>query len=332
MRNTAIVIVILFISAAVLSLWPVMSRQAALPRTAAVDPSAATKRAELAAAATRRTAVQRASRHLDWADAEIQLVAARQLQRVHQHIVTAKKGTPQFAEDVLGLRSKWYLVLDYVPFVEGGRHERFVRQRFEDRVLNPGNLQRVIESSVREILAAIIDIENQALVRIEMDLEDLPRLHLPGLAGAEGFDSAYRAALQTSTAHVEVDLGRDVTSETASLVIGEVLAWATVRLAMSAGVIGAGGMSGVATFGVGIVVGLIVDQVISRIWDWLADPAGDLSRAIDGKLDDIERTILKGSGDLVGMEATFRTLGLRRATSRRRAILSVLNQGPEKSK
>jgi len=67
------------------------------------------------------------------------------------------------------------------------------------------------------------------------------------------------------------DLQADVATQLLSIIAGEVLTQAAVRTGVSAGIVGTGAAFGWATFGVGIVVGLILDQVITWVWDWCAD-------------------------------------------------------------
>jgi hypothetical protein len=100
-----------------------------------------------------------------------------------------------------------------------------------------------------------------------------------------------------------------------------------VRLGVSAGILGTGAASGWATLGIGVVVGLIVDQIVSWVWDWWADPRGNLAAELDKKLDEINRLIVDGSADVQGLRDRLKQFARERAAARRIAVLSLLQTG-----
>ena len=95
-------------------------------------------------------------------------------------------------------------------------------------------------------------------------------------------------------------------------------------IGVSAGILGAGGASGTVTLGVGVVVGLIVDQVVSFVWDWYADPQGNLAATLNSKLDDMSLLVVTGPDGRGGIKAQLQKLAATRAKLRREAIMNVL--------
>ena len=99
----------------------------------------------------------------------------------------------------------------------------------------------------------------------------------------------------------------------------------TVRLGISAGILGTGAASGWTTLGIGVVVGIIVDQIVSWVWDWWADPTGDLASNLDAKLDEMRTLICEGDTNVEGLRQRFQSLAAERAKIRETAILDLLS-------
>jgi hypothetical protein len=93
-----------------------------------------------------------------------------------------------------------------------------------------------------------------------------------------------------------------------------------------------GAASGWVTLGIGAVVGLIVDQIVSWVWDWYADPKGSLSKELNGKIDQINKLIVDGSDDVQGLRARLAKLAQDRAPLRSDATLRLLNQKQKAAK
>ncbi len=96
--------------------------------------------------------------------------------------------------------------------------------------------------------------------------------------------------------------------------------------------VGTGAASGWVTLGVGAVVGLIVDQIVSWVWDWYADPEGSLSKELDSKIDQINKLIVDGSNEVQGLRARLVNFAHDRAPLRSSATLLLLHQQKEAAK
>lgn len=272
----------------------------------------------------RREAMSRARRSLNWAEQASLEAAEGRLQPLHDFFADAKRRTPQFAASVLGWSSKWRFVADKMPFTEGDRHARYLRQTFNDQLFAPEDLTRAMEQVASSYGDSLSEIENRMLVKLRHDLSDLPPSALPEFADESVLSSAYQDALGRTLNHVGSDLKADVAKELVSLVAGEVLTQVAVRLGVSAGILSAGASTSWATFGAGLAAGVIVDQLVGWVWNWWADPAGNLSAELNDRLDQLERSIVSGDGQTPGLKQALAEFAKRRAEVRRAAIMELL--------
>jgi hypothetical protein len=274
--------------------------------------------------AVRREAQRRIEPTLQWADQESQRLIAIHLRAIEDYFKQAKQGTRPFADDALGYSSKWRLMVDYVPYTDGGRHERYIRSRFEHHVFKAEDLAKVIQASIAGYIVALHDIENRMLVKMRADVADLPSTALPEFADNKVLQAAYVAALNTAVDSSKVDLRADVAREVAAMVAGEVLTFVAVKLGVSGGILAAGAGSSWATFGVGLVVGLIVDQIVSWVWDWWADPKGELATKMNDQLDSILHLMINGDAENSGLRDRLTEIAAERKRIRAVALSSLL--------
>jgi hypothetical protein len=102
----------------------------------------------------------------------------------------------------------------------------------------------------------------------------------------------YRQILEQIITDSQAKTGVSLTGDIGSLIAGEVLTVIAIRLGISAGILGAGAGSSWATFGIGLAVAVIIDWIVSKIWDWYADPKGELAKKIDEELDTLRDMII----------------------------------------
>lgn len=299
-----------------------------LPATA---PAPETPPAGPSAEAVRRIAADRAGPVLEAADREGRAAVAEHLRAVDDFFAQAKRGTPGFAKQVLGWSSKWRLVSDKLPFTRTDRHALFLRKAFHDRLFSPEALTKVVEQTVKGYGSSAAGIENRMLVRLRSDVSDLPPAMLPGFGDDAALRAAFERALAQATQRIGADLKADVGRETTSLVAGEVMTLVAVRLGVSAGILSVGAGSSWATFGVGAVVGLVVDQAVTWVWNWWRNPAGDLSTKMNAKLDEIHALIVDGDGAQPGLRGRLEAVARDRAAVRRAAVLRMI-ESPEEAK
>lgn len=258
--------------------------------------------------------------HLSKAEQEAERVIEEHVKALDTFFADSKKNTRTFAGEALSWSSKWRLVVDYVPFTSKDRHQKFIREKFEEHVFKPAQLEDAVKQVVRSYVAHMRSIESKMLVDLRADVSDFPTTyplaHLDDKRLQENYDQALSKAVSTTGAGVAVEL--------VSVIAGEVLTAVAVRLGVSAGILGTGAASGWATLGIGVVVGLIVDQIVAWVWDWWADPRGSLAADLDSKLDEMNRLIVDGSTDVQGLRDRLKQFSRERAATRRTVVLSLL--------
>jgi hypothetical protein len=275
----------------------------------------------------RQQALRRTQPGLDWADAETRRSAAEHLQAVDAFFSDVKSRTPRFAERILGWSSKWRLVSDKLPFTRADRHAQFLDKTFRDELFSPQQLTQTIDAVVRNYTDSVAGVENRMLVRVRADVGDLEPAVLPAFADETKLRVAFDDAMRVALDRTHADLRADLTREAVSLVAGEVLTMVAVRLGVSGGILAAGAGTSWATFGVGLVVAVIVDQIVSWVWDWWRDPQGDVSRKMNDKLDEIRKLIVEGDGNSPGLRQRLDELAAKRDKLRRAAMADMI-EGP----
>ena len=270
------------------------------------------------------TAEEIATPHLIRANQECERIIDEHLSAVDLFFLDSKKNTRGFADEALSLGSKWRLIVDYVPFTRGGRHEAFIREKFEKHIFNPEQFEEVVGQAVASYLKHVESIESKMLVDIRTDVADFPTAYIISQMDDSKVRASYEDAIKRALEASGGSLRTDVATEIVSIIAGEVLTQVAVRLGVSAGVLGTGAASTWATFGIGFVVSVIVDQIVTIVWDWYADPRGNLTNELKMKLGQIHRLVVDGSTGVGGLRDRLRQFAKDRSELRETAVLSLL--------
>lgn len=258
----------------------------------------------------------RAKPHIEKADADCLASIDPSLQSLQAFFDEAKGKADAFADDVLGWYSKYTLIR--------GQHEKFLAETFRKHFFGPDELKQAITNAAQAYVADLEAIDNRMLVDIRMDIADLPdgaslqampvpdlkdryRLLCSRIAGITGADAA-------------VDIGRVATD----MIVTSVVAMMAAGMGTSAVVLGGGAASGWWTFGIGLVVGVIVDQIIGAVWNWTYDPHGKLVAMMNKKIDEVRSLVLDGHDGNPGLREELRRYANKRAIVRREAVLQLL--------
>lgn len=264
------------------------------------------------------TVAEVVGRHLDWADRQSAEGLAPQFGPIHEFFAQASFGVRPFAEDALGWTSKWKLIEGY--FAGGDAHRQYLEERFAARIFASDDLESLVQQVVAAYLNHLDNVDAMLLVNLQADLEGIPAGSFTAGVGRADIEQALNAAICDAVQAVEADFPGMIGRELASFVAGEVLSMATVELATSAGILGAGASSGTVTFGIGLLAGLIVDAIITEIYD----PAGELSLQLDETLLRLEEIIVSGNGEQPGLYHRLLDYASRRGQARKAAITSVV--------
>ena len=304
------------------------SKVPAMVQVPATDQSAEARRVET---------LRRVRNHLDWADAQCQRSVEASLGRLRSFFSEAEDRTSDFAGTALSFSSKWRLAVDYLPLTRGDRSSEYLREQFNEVVFSPEDLKQMIDGVVKEHLRELTDIENQMLVRVRLDVAGLSDATLGATADDEQLRTAFQNALESVRDRVARELGADAAqfmvieaaNQIATRIGFVVLEQVAVRLGVSGGILAAGAGNSWWSLGATAVVGVIVDWIVSRIWDWWSDPVGQLSESVNASLDELCDAIIEGSAGENGLRAALEQVNSSRAKLRAAAMAEVFRYGEE---
>lgn len=228
----------------------------------------------------------------------------------------AKSRTRVFAGDALGIYSK-------IAWVRG-KHDEYLAAKFREHVFAPEDVDATITKAVASYLDDVEGIENQMLVNIRLDIANLPSGAAIGRMSVDEFRDSFRRMASDISSRTGWDIGGDVGREIAAQIAGQVLARAAARLGVSGGILATGAASSWFTFGAGIAVAIVIDLMVSTIWDWVEDPKGHLSDEMNRKLDEIRDMIVDGDEETPGLRRELQDYAVRRAVVRRDAVRALV--------
>lgn len=263
------------------------------------------------------------SPHLSNADARINEAVLNHFLPVRALLNRGRSNTDKFAKLALGWSSKWRIATDAIPFTKGGSNERYLKEQFELHVLNSEELQRAIEQCVNEFIAEVHSIESKMLVDLQADVQGFSREHQLANLDAKEIQSMFDQAISNAMQMASSDLQSNISSQLVSIVVGEVLTQVAIRLGVSAGILGTGAASSWATLGIGLVVGIVIDQIVMTIWNSWSDPEGKLVESLNQQLDLMQRIICDGDQDTKGLAQHFAEIANSRSSLRRKAVLEI---------
>ncbi len=258
----------------------------------------------------------RARPHLKKADAESLACIDSSVQSLRTFFQEAKENAAAFADDVLGWYSKYKLIR--------GQHEEFLAETFRKHFFGPAELKQAMTNAVEAYLNDLEAIDNQMLVDIRVDVADLPAgAHLAALSVPD-LQSRYRAVCSRIAGVTGADAAMDVGRMAADMIVASVVTMMAARLGTSAVALGAGAASGWWTFGIGLIIGVIVDQIIAAVWNWTYDPHGQLVSLMNSKMNEVQALVLDGEAGKPGLREELRRYADQRAIARREAVLQLL--------
>lgn len=267
----------------------------------------------------------RAKQRLAEADREAVAAAEKCLGPLQETFKQARKGTRPFAEAALSWSSKWRLMVDCLPGTRGDRHSTFMRESFERHVFSGQALSRQIEGAIAEFQRMQQDIENQVLIDLGADLESL-KLQTGPPVSKEELQQRIQSLLQQAAQEAGKDTLYDVLQFTASEIAAQIVLNVAARLGISTAIVGAGTSASWATFGASIAVGIVIDWIVTTIWDWWADPTGELAAKIDGQLKQLQSELIDGPQ---GLKKTLTAAAAKRNEVRQKVVIQALEDWTE---
>lgn len=273
-------------------------------------------------------AVKMSQPHLAWAEKECDNAAEQHILILKDLFVESKKRTRNYADDALGWYSKWLLIKD-IPFTSK-QHGPYLKSEFEKKVLDPKAIDITLKKIVELQIKSIKDVESQFMVKIQQDSANYPNINNITKFDSDTikvlFEEAIKEAAGSATGDVAADIGKMIGGQVASAIA------VSVAMAIGAKMVSTGVIAGVAvpssgyTLGASIVVGIVLDQFISWVWDWYANPKGDLTKKLNNTLDQMSEAAIEGAGGNPGLRKKLMELNSNRASLRRTATLKILTQ------
>jgi hypothetical protein len=279
-------------------------------------PSSTPKAATDERASNVPTAIELAQPHLDWATAESKKVIDENITPLYEFIHDAKKGTPKFAKEVLSWRSKFKALS---PFKLGGDHERFVHGKFEEHIFTSIALQQQIRQIVGNYMKELDNIESQMLVRIRADVPDSQAEYPIAALNNDQLRLKFNDAMDKAIQAVKASGADHVKFLATTVVVEQVLYQVAAQMGISAGIYTISTIPSIATVGLSVVVGVAIDAVVSRVWNWWSNPQEKLTSDINSQLDGMMQLTAKNLRNKLTAAAE------ERAEVRKAVVLKVLN-------
>lgn len=245
------------------------------------------------------------------ADTEARRVAEERHKQIRAFFAERENRARAFANDVLSLSGKWEFIKSKVDRWGDENYRAFLRESFEKNVLSGGEIEQLLEQVISGYVVELQGTENQLLVDVRADLADteLGQLDLgPALETDQAFRERYARALGEISAIAGRDMPVWLSKEAVTWVGADIAANITVslsiaiaeRLGISAGILGTGAASGVATLGIGIGAAIILDGLVDRLLQAAGhDPAGDIAGKVIELLQTFEGMLLDGDAQAV---------------------------------
>jgi hypothetical protein len=235
---------------------------------------------------------------------------------VDEFFSAAKSKTRSFAGDALGLYSK-------IAWVRG-KHDKYLAARFRKNVFAPEDIEATVTKAVAAYLDDVEGIENEMLVNIRLDVAGLPSAGAIGRMSIDEFRDSFQRMSKQISARTALNVGSDVGKEIAAQIAGQVLVRAAARLGVSGGILTAGAASSWWTAGIGVAVALLIDLMVSTVWDWVEDPKGRLADEMNRKLEEIRRMIVDGDEETPGLRQELEKYAAQRAIVRRDVVRAMV--------
>lgn len=185
-----------------------------------------------------------AKTHLSRADQECEQAISEYVDPINAFFADSKKNTRGFADEALSWGSKWRLMADYVPFTSGGRHEKFIKLKFEEYVFSPPQLEQTVKQAVNGYLARVKSIEGKMLVDLRTDVSDFPETYVLAKFDDKKLQTEFDQAISRAIQATGTNLQGEAATQLGSIIVGEVFTQVALRVGVSAGILGTGAASG----------------------------------------------------------------------------------------
>lgn len=216
-----------------------------------------------------------------------------------------KQGSREFAKAILSLKGKWRFVRSQLPTWLAGTpngHAEYLQEQFDRNVFSSDDFRKTVENVVTGYMNSVSAIENELLVDIGADLADLQSVETESFASDETLRRDFERLSQELTARIarelKIDaaeeLGKGLAAGVAAKFAVEIMASLATRLGVTSGLLAAGTVSSVATFGLSIVAAIVVEMTLDWLISLVYDPEGAVADKVNAFLDQVVASVING--------------------------------------
>ncbi len=197
---------------------------------------------------------------------QCKMVISRRGAELQQSILARSSRVPELAEDLTGLEAKWEVVK---AMGDEKQVNAWVSQKVEEKLYNPSETTQLVVQTAAACVADWVEVENKLARQLgrpvlgsysqggKVDVENIP---VP-----EGINH---------------ELWKQIMYNLASNLGGEIATVVGTQLAVSGGILTVSAAGGWATFGISVVVGVLVDWVVGIF----TDPKPELEQSLNLQL------------------------------------------------
>lgn len=179
-----------------------------------------------------------------------------------------KEAIPAFTGDCFSLGTTWKLL-----WASEGEGRDLVRGRFERHVISPEWMERLFAQVAADFASDARAAQDEYLLAISADVEDV-------CAEAPGAPVVDAEAVCRLVGALRTDVRASAGLQVANSVVTEVVLTGVARFLVSRGVLAAGAATSWCTFGIGLVVGVVVDYFICLYCE--REAAEEVAAGLDG--------------------------------------------------
>jgi hypothetical protein len=253
-----------------------------------------------------------------------------------------RKGAKAFAGRAVSWRGKWEMMKGLTD--HGESHRAFLSEEYANLVFSPDDFRKAMEASVKAYLDDIEGYEAEMLVKLRADLADPDRPvgSLPShLQSNDLFRQHYHTLSSSLVTELNLNMGGFVGRELGTMwaatmpanLAGQAARAAAIEMGFSAGLLGTGGASFVATVGVGCVVALIIERIVDEVLRLVGmDPETNIAKLVCSSIDELEAALTKdavflGLGKKGSLRVLMEEIHETRSKLRRETITRLLKEG-----
>ena len=210
------------------------------------------------------------------------------------------QGARPFAAETISLYGKFQHLKGAI---DSDARQRYLKDCFARHIFTDDELAKTLESVISQFISKMKARESQLLVQIRADLSESdlgPELLAPFVMDDIVFRKQFDLLVEQVAPDVSRDIGIDITKqvldwEVATPLLAKIGAELAARLGLSGTILGTGAASGVATFGIGIVVGIVMDRFLDWVFRMAGhDPEAKIAAKASKSLDQFEGIIIRG--------------------------------------